>query len=218
MLLDFDILAWLIGILILVLLLPILWRRLRQRNSSYLFFFSVFWVYLLILVSVTIFPIPLDGGYRFDNIGEQIAFMQRVHAINLIPLYFGTCWELPRPCAIGIYENILMTVPFGFGVSFIARLRTRDFFWLAIAVGSVIEVAQFVLDLAIRTTYRTVDANDVLFNATGILFGYGIFRVFAWLYLTITHRFGIEQRGLLAYIHDVANQAQTTTPAMPKQM
>lgn len=203
------------GFATLAVLLSILWYR--KRSLSHLFFFSAFWVYLLILISVTIFPIPLDGGYGFDNIGEQITFMQRVKAINLIPLYFGTCWELPRPCVIGIYQNILMTVPFGFGVSFIARLKTRGFLWLAITVGLVIEAAQFALDLAISGAYRTVDANDVLFNALGVLLGYGVFRVFSWLYLVITQYFKITDRGLLSYIHDVACQAQAVEPSMRRQ-
>lgn len=206
----------LIGILILVLLLIILWRR--GHNLVYLFFFSIFWMYLLILVSVTIFPIPLDGDHKFNNFRELIFQMQRVRAINLIPLYFGTCWELPCPCAFGIYQNILMTVPFGFGFSFIVRLKSRDFLWLSVAVGLVIEITQFVLDLVIGGAYRTVDVNDVLFNAIGVLLGYGVFRIFAWLYLIITHRLGINHAGLLAYIHDVANQAQTTSRAMPKHV
>ena len=204
--LEFDIFEWLVGVLILCGILPIVWWRLRQRSLSYLFFFSLFWMYLLSLVSVTVFPIPLDGGYRFDNIGQLIIQMQRVHALNLFPLYFGTCWDLPRPCAIGIYQNILMTMPFGFGINLIARLKWKDFLWLAVTVGPVIEITQFLLDLAIGGTYRTVDANDVLFNAVGVLVGYGLFRVFTWLYLAITHRFGINHRGVLAYIYNVAKQ------------
>lgn len=140
------------GLVTLAVLLSILWYQ--KRSLAYLSFFSAFWLYLLILISVTLFPIPLDGGYRFDNLRELIAHMQRAQGINLIPLYFGTCWELPRPCAIGIYQNILMTVPFGFGVSFIARLKTRDFLWLAITVGLVIETAQFALNLAMGGACR----------------------------------------------------------------
>lgn len=170
----------------------------------------MFWIYLLSLVSVTIFPIPLDlgdAGFKFDNILEQIAHMQRFHGINLIPLYFGACWELPRPCAIGIYQNILMTAPFGFGISFIARLKAGSIFWLAVVLGLVIESAQFALDLILGGAYRTVDANDVLFNAIGVLIGYGIYITFAWLYQIMSRHFGIAHTGLLAYIYAVTKQA-----------
>jgi len=213
--LDFDILSWLFGCLILALVLPFLWKQ--KHDLSYLFFFSVFWMYLLALVGATIFPIPFDtddAGFRFNRVWEQIVHMQRYHEINLIPLYFGSCWELPRPCAIGIYENILMTVPFGFGINFIARLKPKNIPWLALALGLAIETIQFVLDLAMGGAYRTVDANDVLFNAIGVLLGYGFFRIFAWLYLTITHRFRINHKGLLAYIHNVASQTQPAELSM----
>jgi glycopeptide antibiotics resistance protein len=209
--LDFDILSWLIGCVILALVLPFLWKQ--KRDLWYLFFFSVFWIYLLTLVGATIFPIPLDtddAEFRFNHIWEQIAHMQRYHGINLIPLYFGSCWELPRPCAIGIYENILMTVPFGFGINFIARLKPKNIPWLGLVLGLAIETIQFVLDLALGGAYRTVDVNDVLLNAIGVLLGYGIFRIFAWLYLIITRRFRINHKGLLAYIYSVAWRAQVT--------
>jgi glycopeptide antibiotics resistance protein len=50
-----------------------------------------------------------------------------------------------------------------------------------------------------------VDINDVLLNAVGALIGYGLFKVFAWLYLAIIQPLNIKPRGLLAYIYSVAD-------------
>ena len=203
--LEFNGLAWLIGMAILAGLLFII----RRRGIFYLFFFSIFWVYLLVLVSVTVFPIPLgmDGGFRSGTIWSQMVSMFKFSGLNLIPLYFGNCWGLPRACATGIYENILMTVPFGFGINFIARLRKRDFIWLALAVGLVIEATQFALDVILGGVYRSVDVNDVLFNGLGVWIGVGLFFGFARLFMAITERFQIKHTGLLAYIQIVAGQA-----------
>jgi glycopeptide antibiotics resistance protein len=202
--LDFDILEWLIGIVVLIVLLPILWWR--RRSASYLFFFSVFWVYLLIVVDVTIFPIPLpDAGMFLSK--QQITFV--LSRVNFEPFkYLSDPYANPYVVFLEIVQNILLTIPFGFGVSFIAQFKARDFLWLAIAVGLSIEMAQLVISLGVGL-YRTVDVTDVFLNATGVLLGYGIFRIFACLYLKMTHRFGINHTGLLAYIYDVANQAQT---------
>ena len=206
MMLEFDGAAWLTGLGILAAALFVL----RSRGKAYLVFFSVFWVYVLVLVSVTLFPIPLgmDAGVKFGTLWQQINFMFKYSGLNLVPLYFGNCWELPQACAAGIYENILMTVPFGFGINFLARLKSRDFIWLALMVGLLIETIQFALDVALGGVFRSVDANDVLFNGLGIWIGYGLFVGFAWLFLAITRRFDLQHTGLMEYIHGIAGHLQ----------
>ncbi|MFH1909397.1 MAG: hypothetical protein ABIL11_18790 [Chloroflexota bacterium] len=121
MLLDFDLLEWLVGIGILVVLLTILWRR--KRSLYNLFFFSVFWVYLLFVVKEVVFPFYVPENY------VDMTFRP---SVNIIPLYFGRC-EMPSLCVTQIVQNILLTVPFGFGVSFIIRFKARGFLWLAIS-------------------------------------------------------------------------------------
>ena len=199
--LDFEILAWLIGFLILVLLLPILWRQ--KRSPSYLFFFSAFWVYLLTLVSVTIFPIPLpDAGMFLTK--QQITFV--LSHINFVPFkYLSDPYVNPHIVFLEIFQNVLLTIPFGFGVSFIAQFKARDFLWLAIAVGLAIEIAQLVISLGVGA-YRTVDITDVLLNATGVLLGYVFFRAFAWLVSKMTQRFRIKRSSFWAYVQEVASK------------
>jgi len=210
MLIEFNGWAWLIGMVILIVPLT----QLRRRGGYYLFFFSVFWAYLLMLVSVTVFPMPvgMDAGFKFESIWQQIGHMVRFNSLNLVPLYFNNCWDLPRACAIGIQENILMTVPFGFGINFIARFRSRDFFWLAFGLGLLIESTQFVFDLILGGAYRSVDANDVLFNGLGVWIGYGLFLVFAWIFMFIARHIRLSHIGLLAFIQDAcrAGLAGTT--------
>ncbi|MCX6060130.1 MAG: VanZ family protein [Chloroflexi bacterium] len=187
----------------------------RKHSPSYLFFFSAFYVYLLILVSVTIFPIPLpDAGIFLTK--QEITFV--LSHINFVPFkYLSDPYVDPHIIFREIFQNILLTIPFGFGVSFIAQFKARDFLWLAIVVGLTIEIAQLVISLGVGV-YRTVDITDVLLNATGVLLGYGIFRIFACLYLKITHRFDINHKGLLTYIHNVASQTQPAELSMSERM
>ncbi len=200
--LEFGIMEWLIGIAILTVLLPILWRR--KHSPSYLFFFSAFWVYLLILVSVTIFPIPLpDAGIFLTK--QQIIFV--LSHINFVPFkYLSDPYVNSHIIFLEIFQNILLTILFGFGVSFIAQFKARDFLWLAIAVGLAIEIAQLVISLGVGV-YRTVDITDVLLNATGVLLGYLFFRAFAWLVSKMTQRFRIKHSSFWAYVQEVASKA-----------
>jgi len=188
---------WPMGILILIVVLAILWRR--QHSVSYLVFFSIFWVYVMVGLDKAFFPIQINGLYV--DVMRQAPLMSQV---NLVPLYFSK-YGLSVAGYFGILDNILLTVPFGFGLNFLSRLRLKDFLWLSITVGFGIEAVQFVMTLILRYPYRVVDINDVLLNAVGALIGYGLFRVFAWLYLAIIQPLDIKPRGLLAYIYTVAD-------------
>jgi glycopeptide antibiotics resistance protein len=169
---------WLIGFGALAITLIILWAQ--QKSFSYLFFFSVFWVYMMGVVSLVVFPFLMghpDPYFKPD--------------VNLVQ------------CVSDIYENILLTIPFGFGISFIARVKPKNIFWLAITVGFTFEFVQLIISLAVRNSFRTVDINDVILNATGALLGYGAFRIFGWLYSAVTHRRQIQHQYVFAYIYDI---------------
>lgn len=171
MLIYFDERDFVIGVGILCVLLPVLWRQ--KRSLSYLLFFSVFWAYLLVVVNAVLFPIVINTDYGSTEFTSNI---------NLIPFYFGDC-SIFHLCIKGIIDNVVLTIPFGFGISFLVRIKARDFVWLPLAVGLVFELSQLIISLTFRSGFRAVDINDVLLNGTGVLTGYLSFRLFAWIYL-----------------------------------
>jgi glycopeptide antibiotics resistance protein len=184
------------GLGILIIILILLWRMCRQ---AYLFCFSIFWLYLLFIVSLTIFPIPLP-----ETIGIRSPVKHILSHVNLVPFSFGGLFDShPNLIIQEIFGNILLTVPFGFGISFLARFKPKDLPWLAIGAGLAIETAQLGFSLLIGGLYRSVDINDVLLNATGVLLGYALFRWFAWLYVAIFQRIKIKKSGLFAYLYEV---------------
>jgi glycopeptide antibiotics resistance protein len=101
---------------------------------------------------------------------------------------------------------VLLTVPFGFGVNFVAHIRAKDLLWLVPAVGVGTEAIQFLISLPLRYLYRVVDVNDAILNALGLLIGYVTFRVFARLYRGLIQRFNVKTGGLAAYIQEVASR------------
>ena len=197
MLIDFELSHLCIGLAILAIFLILL--RLQGRSWSYLFFFSIFGIYLLGVVANAVFPIVIPD--------PEVLAQNPFHlSLNLIPFYFGDC-SLPELCLRNIFENILLTVPFGFGISFIARLKARDFLWLPAAVGLGLETIQLLTSLATRSSFRVIDINDVLLNALGVLIGYAFFRLFAWFYLKITERIGAPLGGIFAYIREITSRS-----------
>ena len=180
-----------IGLVALFIVLIVLWKQ--KKSFSYMFFLSIFWVYIIGVVSVIVFPFPIgipNANFKPD--------------INLVPFDFGCCDpRMLSLCIRNLYENILLTIPFGFGISFIARIKPSNIVWLAIAVGFVFELSQLVIALIFRSSFRTVDINDVILNAAGVLIGYGIFRIFGWLYSAVVHKLQAQPHFIFAYIYDI---------------
>lgn len=197
MMIDFDGRDLLIGIGILCILLPIIgWKK---RSLSYLIFFSLFWVYLLAVVSVIIFPIVVNPE------STDIVFAP---SINFIPFYLGNCFLLANLCLKSIVENIAITIPLGFGINFLVKIKPKNILWLALGVGFVFELSQLIISLIFRSGFRAIDINDVILNSTGVLIGYGLFRLFAWLYLKISKFFDLKHKAIFADIYNIAIQAQ----------
>jgi glycopeptide antibiotics resistance protein len=82
-------------------------------------------------------------------------------------------------------------------------MNPKAFIWMPIALGVGIELLQLLISLILRYPYRVIDINDSILNAVGVLIGYGFFRLFSWGFISMTNRFKLEHRGLIAYIQEM---------------
>jgi glycopeptide antibiotics resistance protein len=121
-----------IGLAVLFLvLLVIFWRR--KHSLGYLFCLSIFSVYLLLAMDKVFFPIWISDSYA--DAMKQVPFTAN---LNLIPFYFGPYGTL-ESSLVTLLQNVALTIPFGFGMNFLAHIRARRVIWLALAVGLGIE-------------------------------------------------------------------------------
>ncbi|MEP0806167.1 MAG: VanZ family protein [Chloroflexota bacterium] len=178
---------------IALLIVVLIFLRRKGKSLSHLFFFSLFWLYLMQVVGVAVFPFPID-------ISDQDFKLN----INLIPFDFGYCDPRAHDlCFRQIYENILLTIPFGFGINFIARIEPRRILWLAAGVGAALEFTQLAISLFFRISFRVVDINDVILNAIGVLIGYAVFLTFGWIYSQLLQRLNLQPRHIFAYLQNI---------------
>ena len=161
-----------IGMAVLFVLLYLLHRK--HYRLPYLVAFALFWFYLLLLVALTLFPIPVDLNANEMETQERLLFV--LSHVNLIPFYYAGYANV-RVLAHEIVGNILLTIPFGFGINFLTSIHPKKMFRVAILVGFSIEFAQLMLTLLFGG-YRTVDITDVILNAAGVFIGYGFFSFF----------------------------------------
>ena len=182
-----------------ILVVPLIGLLFWRRGFSYIFFCSIFAIYLLFAIEEVFLPIHFGG----ELVGMEAIDISA--NLNLIPFYFGRFGTL-QSSLMTLFLNIVLTMPFGFGISFVMPIKPKTILWLAPLVGLITEGGQLLIMFFQPYSLRIVDINDVLMNALGVVLGYGLFRIFAYLYLWLTDRFALKHVGLTAYIYEVSQQ------------
>lgn len=189
---------FLAGCALLIPVAILTWRR--QHSRLQLFFLSLFWFYLLLVLNATLFPIFPANDWR-QPVSDILAH------INLRPLYFGGLFGLyPHIARLEILGNILLTVPLGFLTPLVVKINLRRLAWLLLIGGLGFETGQLLINLAFGGAFRSVDINDVILNTTGTLVGYGLFNLFAGIYRLITKHHPSPVAGLRGFLWDVTRR------------
>lgn len=202
--LEFFPYPFLFGLVILLFLILLL--RLAKRSWSYLFFFSAFWVYLLFMVGLIIFPIPRVAPLEIDKLG--LSFQSALSEIHLIPHNYQNFEYFSRYTTFDILGNLFLTIPFGFGILWVWPSLSNMMLPLAFLVGFMNETAQFLLMVIWGFSYRVVDINDVILNTLGVLIGYVLFLIFTWTMRGIVKAFRIKTRGVFQYIVETGKKSK----------
>lgn len=187
-----------IMLLVLIVIIFNQWRR--KQNLPYIFFFTLFVVYLMYGIDKVLFPMEISGSFS-----DAMRRLPILSSVNFVPFYFGQFGLTAGGLKFLLY-NILLTMPYGFGINFLTGMNAKKIVRISICLGLGLEMAQLLLSLALRYPYRVVDINDAIFNAFGVLLGYGLFKLFARLYLLVIGQVTNNKDRLLLYLHDVVHQ------------
>ncbi len=146
---------------------------------------SMMIMYLTAVVSLTIFPIQYEKGYRgithtFDDIFKPIPF-----AVTIDMLRYATL----RTKIVQIGGNLLMTVPFGVLLPLCWKDKKKRLYGgLFLLLPVLIECTQLLLDVTLGTFYRTFDVDDIILNTAGALIGFGLLKVTSRLFRRIQQK------------------------------
>lgn len=127
--------------------------NLRKLPRPYFVLF--YWLYFVGLMAVLFMPISINGI-----------------TVKILPPGLGrvNLYEL-QLSGIEFYENIIMTVPFGFFIKKVfPKFPLILLVILGILIGSSFESMQYVLSHHFLID-RTSDINDVISNAMGVVIG-----------------------------------------------
>lgn len=170
--------------------------RLKKKKSFvYLIFFTLFYIYLIKVLDYTLF--------QFQSLILLKLFMPELilrgqtlgKSINLIPLINLGPQDLETSLL-----NILLLIPFGFGLPFITDFRMKKIVIIGALFSISIEFLQLITGLLAQITFRIADINDVIFNTIGIVVGYILFVGFMHLYHHLSDNWNLLTNPILHYI------------------
>jgi glycopeptide antibiotics resistance protein len=186
--------------LLTVLLFVLVWIAivtfLRSKKSlAYLIFFTIFYVYIFKVLDYTLF--------QFQSLVILKHFMPDLilngqtaeKALNLIPLIALTSQDLKTSLL-----NILLLIPFGFGLPFITDFRMEKIVVIGALFSICIELMQLITGFIGKMTFRIADINDVIFNTIGVAIGYLLFVGFVRIYRQISYNWKVSANPIFRYI------------------
>lgn len=162
-----------------------------KKTLAYIFFFTIFFIYFVGVIKFTQFPVYLSEYMRVE-MGQTVW-----RDMNLIPLV-----TLKYAALNTSLLNILLTIPFGFGLPFVSNLRFRRVIIAGALFSIILEFLQLAIALLAGFTFRVVDINDVIFNTIGAAIGYTLFVGFVCACRFAFNRWHIPQNAILRYIYE----------------
>jgi glycopeptide antibiotics resistance protein len=167
----------------------------RMKSRVYLMFFTVFYVYLVTVLYYTLFQFQSLILLKLFNPRLMLNGQMAGKELNLIPLLTLTTGDLQTSLL-----NILLMVPFGFGLPFISNYRVKTVIAAGAAFSLAIELTQWLTGRLAGVTFRVADVNDVIFNTLGVAVGYILFNGFEYVYDRVSHMWKGSTNPILRFI------------------
>lgn len=167
----------------------------RRKPIVDLAFLTLFFVYAFKVLDYTLFEFQSLLLLKHFVPGLAVNGRPPLESLNLVPLLTLSPADIKTSLL-----NVLLFVPFGFGLPFITAARLRKTVTLAAACSFAIEALQLITGLLATVTFRVADINDLLFNTTGAAIGYLLFLGFCRLYRKLPENLRVTRNPFVQYI------------------
>jgi len=167
----------------------------KKKNFVYLLFFTIFYIYLYKILDYTLlqFQSLLLLQHFLPNL--MLNGFKAGTNVNLIPLGTLTLEDVKTSIL-----NIIMMMPFGFGLPFVTNFRIKKVVIAGLFLSIIIELLQLITGFTANTTFRVADINDLIFNTLGVAVGYILFAKFVLVYRRVFRNWRISENPILRYI------------------
>lgn len=193
--LDFDILSIAVFGFIYVFFI-IIFKFFKHKNFSCLFILTLFYIYLVMVINYTQFPIIFDDVYVETFKGYSADY-------NLVPLI-----SLTKDDLITSLLNVILFLPFGFLYFIISRFSYKKTMFIGFCVSLFVEIMQLIIAASTKVYFRITDVNDIIFNVLGVFFGIIAYQVFNFVVTKIMMKLKISTNPLIEYVIKKNSEAQ----------
>lgn len=188
--------------IITILLVGLVWLGIvavfmlkKKKGLVYVLFFTIFYFYIYKVLDYTL--LQFQSLLLLQHFVPDLilnGFKDGTN-VNLIPLATLTLEDVKTSLL-----NILMLLPFGFGLPFISGFSFKRVVTVGFFFSVAVEFLQLVTGFMADTTFRVADINDLIFNTAGVAIGYMVFVIFIRLYRRIFPNWKTLSNPILRYI------------------
>ncbi|WP_100407673.1 VanZ family protein [Bacillus solitudinis] len=156
---------WATVFLIIYVIYDLIRNRKIGRTLLGKFVFYSFLYYLINVIKLTLFPIPLD-------------FLKIPVSVQLIPFYFIIDWVNSGYIGRAYIENFILLLPLGLYLPLLfaryknIKLTVLVAFWVTFSI----EFMQLILGFTIGL-HRMFNIDDIILNTMGAIVGYAIYKL-----------------------------------------
>jgi glycopeptide antibiotics resistance protein len=190
----FDLLTLLLFGLIWICIATFLWLK-KKESLLYLIFFTIFYIYIIKVLDYTLFQYQSLLLLKYFMPDLILQGQEAGKNMNLIPLITLIPQDLKTS-----FLNILLLIPFGFGLPFITNFRIKKVVVIGTLFSIGIEFLQLITGFMAKITFRIADINDVIFNTVGVALGFFLFVGFVRIYRHASYIWDIAENPILRYI------------------
>lgn len=164
-------------IIVIIFFIFLISYGLFSKNLKKTLLYSLFFLYILSVISVTLLPLPVEKEVIQSGIIEQRLGNSFIPFNSIIDFFEdGRSYIILRQ----VGGNFILILPLGFLAPLIWKKRRR--FWKALQFGFlfslVIELTQLLISAIIGYTYKIFDVDDLILNTAGFAIGYLFYKVY----------------------------------------
>lgn len=158
----------------------LLFLKYRKTNIKKLIFISIFYFYIISLLAVTIFPIPIQWLKEIKDFWDNTN--------NFVPFasIFGILSNNNLDLFVKVKQilgNIILFIPMGFFIPLIwEKINFKKALIFGVLISFLIEFTQFTISLILWFSYKVTDIDDIILNTLGFIVGFILYKNFYTVY------------------------------------